>query len=207
MKSTISLGITIIAAVILFFLIATTASSIIDPNSDDITEEDIEKMIKESVDDIASYINIDEILAKYEIIDQYRQIKKISIQITPLFTKQINIEDMIIELNDGNQIITQYFKYNYGNLRDYTLFNQPIWDNLNESSFSICSILDKDESINKYNSLNDHTDRAYLLIKIPNDMMIQKGDNLKISIYPSTGVIKTLSLNIPFSIDPIVNVL
>lgn len=75
---------------------------------------------------------------------------------------------------------------------------------MTDIDFGFIVILDKDQSIIDYGTINDNTDMTYIIIKLPNDFTMKKGDTLELTLSPSTGVTKTINLKAPLPIKQIV---
>ena len=85
------------------------------------------------------------------------------------------------------------------------LFEHPIWQNTNEVDFSLIVTLDKDNSITSYDTINDYTDTAYIIINLPEEFTMKKGDSLTITLFPSTGITRTTTIVAPLPIKPVVS--
>ena len=202
-------GATGIATAILllsFILIGATAASVImGDNGKNNSEENYEKIINEAIDEISTYIQIKDVLGKYYSIEEDQRIQKIAILIKPLFSTDIDASTLMIKLNNGKQIKMLYYNRQAEFIESHSLFEHPIWNNMTDTNFSFIAILDKDRSIIDYDTINDNTDMTYVILKLPPDFSMKKGDSLEITLFPSTGITKTIQLKAPLPIKQIVS--
>ena len=200
-------GVTGIATAILlisFILIGATAASVIMGDSGNNPEENYEEILEEALDEISTYIQIKDALGKYNSTTEEQHIQKIAILIKPLFSIDIDASKLVIKLNNGKQIKMLYYNRQAEFISSNSLFEHPIWTTMTDTDFGFIVILDKDQSIIDYGTINDNTDMTYIIIKLPNDFTMKKGDTLKLTLFPSTGVTKTINLKAPLPIKQIV---
>ena len=86
-----------------------------------------------------------------------------------------------------------------------SLFEHPIWNDLSENNFSFVVALDKDRSLVDYDTINDNTDMAYIAIKLSENFTMKKGDSIEITLFPSTGITRTIIVKAPLPIKQIVS--
>ena len=110
----------------------------------------------------------------------------------------------MIKLNNGQQVKMLYYNRQAEFIESHSLFEHPIWNNMTDTNFSFIVILDKDRSLD-YDTINDNTDMAYIVIKLSEDFTMKKGDSLQVTLFPSTGIKKTIHLKAPLPIKPIVS--
>lgn len=200
-------GVTGIATAILlisFILIGATAASVIMGDSGNNPEENYEEILEEALDEISTYIQIKDALGKYNSTTEEQHIQKIAILIKPLFSIDIDASKLVIKLNNGKQIKMLYYNRQAEFISSNSLFEHPIWTTMTDTDFGFIVILDKDQSIIDYGTINDNTDITYIIIKLPNDFTMKKGDTLELTLFPSTGVTKTINLKAPLPIKQIV---
>ncbi|UCD13094.1 MAG: hypothetical protein JSW60_05915 [Thermoplasmatales archaeon] len=201
-------GITGIAAAILLagiILIAGAAASITMSNSKGETEKDYKQMMNEALDEISIYLQIKDVIGKYYSIEGEKRIQKIAILIKPLFSTNIDTSKLLIQLFNGKQIQMLYYSGNAEFIHSYPLFEHSLWNNQNENNFGLVVTLDKDKSLVDYSIINDHTDMAYITIKLSEDFQLKNGDSIQITLFPSTGVERTVSIEAPAPLTPIVS--
>ena len=200
-------GVTGIATAILlisFILIGATAASVIMGDSGNNPEENYEEILEEALDEISTYIQIKDALGKYNSTTEEQHIQKIAILIKPLFSIDIDASKLVIKLNNGKQIKMLYYNRQAEFISSNSLFEHPIWTTMTDTDFGFIVILDKDQSIIDYGTINDNTDMTYIIIKLPNDFTMKKGDTLELTLFPSTGITKTINLKAPLPIKQIV---
>lgn len=200
-------GVTGIATAILlisFILIGATAASVIMGDSGNNPEENYEEILEEALDEISTYIQIKDALGKYNSTTEEQHIQKIAILIKPLFSIDIDASKLVIKLNNGKQIKMLCYNRQAEFISSNSLFEHPIWTTMTDTDFGFIVILDKDQSIIDYGTINDNTDMTYIIIKLPNDFTMKKGDTLELTLSPSTGVTKTINLKAPLPIKQIV---
>jgi len=199
------LPLTVFIIAIVLGAIIVSSATIYDDNEtiEDLTDEDFQEMINTIYQDVSSYIHIDNVMGKYHQEPEARRVKQIALQIHPQFSTEITLSDLIIQISNGQQIVFLSANETGAQISDETLFNHPLWANLNNNSFGYLIMFDEDDSIGQYQLINHHSDRVFIIFKLPSLMNLQKGDRLSINLYPSSGVTKKLDLRIPFSIDSI----
>lgn len=207
MASNSSLWVSLGISIIIFTLLTSTATSLIDTFPHTFEKEDFKKMIQDSIDEFSTYLSFEDVFMKYEQIGEKRVARKIAIQIKPFFSKKIELSDITLELCNEYHMIIQYFNGQVGNFSPYPLFEHPLWNNLNDACYTIVVVLDKDNSLQRSHLFNDNTDRAYILINLPDIIALEKGDSLMITVTPSDGIAETVTITAPFSISPIVKIL
>ena len=197
-------GIATAILLISFILIGATAASVIMGDSGNNPEENYEEILEEALDEISTYIQIKDALGKYNSTTEEQHIQKIAILIKPLFSIDIDASKLVIKLNNGKQIKMLYYNRQAEFISSNSLFEHPIWTTMTDTDFGFIVILNKDQSIIDYGTINDNTDMTYIIIKLPNDFTMKKGDTLELTLSPSTGVTKTINLKAPLPIKQIV---
>ncbi len=197
-------GIATAILLISFILIGATAASVIMGDSGNNPEENYEEILEEALDEISTYIQIKDALGKYNSTTEEQHIQKIAILIKPLFSIDIDASKLVIKLNNGKQIKMLYYNRQAEFISSNSLFEHPIWTTMTDTDFGFIVILDKDQSIIDYGTINDNTDMTYIIIKLSNDFTMKKGDTLELTLFPSTGITKTINLKAPLPIKQIV---
>ena len=201
-------GATGIATAILllsFILIGATAASVIMGDTGEDSEENYEEILNEALDEISTYIQIRDVLGKYYPVEEDQHIQKIAILIKPLFSINIDASELMIKLNNGQQIKMLYYNRQAEFIESHSLFEHPIWNNMTDTNFSFIVILDKDRSIRDYDTINDNTDMAYIVIKLSEGFTMEKGDTLEITLFPSTGITRIITVEAPMPMKQIVS--
>ncbi|MFW6173637.1 MAG: hypothetical protein ACOC5T_07825 [Elusimicrobiota bacterium] len=200
-------GIGIASAILLvcFLLIAATVTSVIMVDSEDLSEEDVKKMVKGSIDEISTYIQIKDVVGRYYSNEGKQRIEKIAILINPLFSVDIDISELLIKINNGEQIKMLSYSNQADFIDSYSLFEHPIWNSIDGDGFNFVVTLDKDRSLVDHNVINDHSDMTYIIIRLPEEFAMKKGDTVTITLFLSRGITKTISLEAPLPMKRIVS--
>ena len=189
-----------------FILIGATAASVILGDAGETTyEENYEEMLEEALDEISTYIQIKDVMGKYYTVEEDQHIQKIAILIKPLFSIDIDASMLMIKLNNGEQIRMLYYNSNAEFISSNSLFEHPLWDTMTDTDFGFIVILDTDLSIIEFDTINDNTDITYIILKLPPDYEMEKGDSLEITLFPSTGITKIINLEAPLPIKQVVS--
>ncbi len=130
-----------------------------------------------------------------------------AILIQPLFFTSIDLSEIIIQINTGYTIITLRYNGLAQQLHSHNLFSHPLWQTIDNMSFSVIPINDRDDSIFTHSIMNDPSDLVYLLIQFSEETKITKGDQPIITILLPNGITRSIMINIPFSTKPIVDLL
>ena len=204
-----NLGISSVIILISFILISLTAFSVLSSDTSDETsgtsEEKIQQMIDESIEEITKYIQITDKIGKYYGPPRQQEIQKIALMIKPIFSNEIDISELTIKISNGNSIkILSYSSYAQP-IDSNHLFDHPIWNDINENNFGLIATHDKDNSLSDYNVLNKNTDMAYIIIKFSPDFYMKKGDTMIVQLFLTSGIIKTITLEAPLPMNSLVS--
>jgi archaellin len=187
-----------------FILIGAVSASIIVTDSTNLSEDDLNTITNEVVDEICSYLQIKHIIGDYQIIQGEQKIQQIAILIKPLVSQEINVSHIIIELNNGNQFTLLYFNGNADTIHNYTVFDHPLWNSVTPSTFSVLPTIDDDNSIITTHYFNKNTDMAFILLKLPDTMAMKYDSQLRITLITSPGQSRTVTVESPLPIHNIV---
>ena len=195
-----------IAAILLlmFLLIAAASASVIITDTEVTSEDDLNRITNEIVDELCSYLQIKQIIGKYQLIQGGQRINKIAILVKPFVSQNIDISHMTVTLCDEEQYTILFYNGTVGSIRSYSLFEHPLWDSLTNGTFGFLSTIDDDNSIINSNLINKNTDMAFLIIKLPDASAMVKDDSLEVTILPSPGIGRTATLEAPLPIKNIV---
>ena len=195
-----------IAGILLIFilLIGVVSASIIFTTSDDISEEDLNWITNEIVDEICSYLQIKNIIGQYQTIHNEQTIKRIGILIKPYVSQNIDISHISIEVCNGEYYHMLFYNGQVGSIRSSTLFEHPLWDLMTSNGFSVLTTIDDDNSIGNSHMINKNTDMAFILISLSDNLAMKYGDQIEITITPSPGMSRTVWLGAPLSIKNVV---
>jgi archaellin len=196
----------VIAGIMLigFILIGAVSASVILTNTGDTSEEDLNTITNEVVDEICSYFQIKHIIGKYQMIQGEQKINKIAILIKPFISQNIEISHMTIEICNGEQYQMLFFNGLAESLQSHSLFEYPLWNTTTPGTFSLLSTIDDDNSIINLHLINKNTDMAFILLNLSNDIAMSYGDQLEVTILPSPGMGRTVILDSPLPIKNVV---
>ena len=199
------LAITTLILLIVFLLIAISVATIITGQTGETTSEDYELLLNDVLEEISTYIQIKDKVGKYNNTDGIQRIEKIAIMIKPLLTNEINISQCSIKLCDGNSIKILNYSGNSELIKSSSLFNHEVWNNISSNNFGFIVIHDNDRSLIDYHTINDNKDMAYIIIKLSEDFSFGKGETLFVTLFPSSGIKKTIILEAPLPINKVVS--
>ena len=196
----------IIAGILLlmFLLIGAASASWIITDSEITSEDELNRITNEVIDEICSSLLIKQIIGKYQDFQGEQRITKIAILIKPYVSQTIDITHMTITLCDGQQYTILFFNGTAGSLRSSSLFDHPQWDSMTAGTFSVLSTIDDDTSIVNSQLINKNTDMLFLLLSFPDGTGMKQDDVLEVTILPSPGIGRTVSLEAPLPIKPLV---
>jgi archaellin len=190
---------------IVFVLIGATAASVIMNGNGDVSEKDYTKMVNEVVDDLSNYIKINDVVGKYDEVNGKYQIQKLAIMIRPLVSAQIDTSIMTIKISDGENLYILFPTEQVGLVGTYSLFDNPIWDNTPQGSFSFISVIDDDSSLINHQVINKNTDTQFIIINLPEDIIMYYGDTMDLTLIPTPGTQRALSLEAPLPTTHVVS--
>jgi archaellin len=199
-----STGITAIILLISFLLIGATVASVITGGTGGTTsDEDLDKMVNDVLNEITTYIQIKDQIGKYCNENGVQKIKKIAILVKPLVSQGIDISQLTIKLSNGYDVRILNYSGNAQFIGANSLFEHPIWNDISENSFGFIATLDSDRSLVDYNVLNG--DMAFIIIELSDDFSIVQGESITMTLFPSSGITKTITLEAPLPIKPVVS--
>jgi archaellin len=203
----------IASAIVLSSIILVAGAAVsISMTDANLESEEYEQIVEETFNEITNYIQIKDIVGKYYSIDGEKRIQKIAILVKPLLSIDFDLSDLIIKLNNGKQMKILYNGDQTEYKRSNTLFDNPMRIDINEessleNSFNTVVIIDKDRSLVDYNTINDNTDMFYILIQLPNEFTMKKGDIMTITLIPTTGITRTITIKAPIPLQDIVSLI
>lgn len=209
MDDTGSVGITALIILMATVLIGATAAIVISSTTDGSSSEDdlaeqAEQILLETLDEITTYIQIQERYGKYYSNSGQQKIEKIALEIKSLVSKNIDVSDLTITLNNGETIRTICYNNSVEPVGSNSVFEHPIWENLGENNFGLIVIHDNDNSLVNYSAITENSDRAYLIIRLPDDMAMSKGETLSVKLVPAVGITRSIELKAPLPIKPVI---
>lgn len=204
MNDQAQLGVVTVILLIVFLLIGVVSASVLLTEQTTISEEDLNHMTDEIVDELCSFLQIKQIIGKYQILQGQQAIQQVAVLIKPLVTQDIDISSMTIILDNGDQLQLLFFNGSAASIGSHALFDHPLWGNTSSGSFNILTTIDDDNSIIRSHIINKNNDMAFILIKVPENMTMQYGDQIKMTLMPSPGVGRTVLLEPPMPMKNLV---
>ena len=187
-----------------FILIGAVSASVIMNSTTSSTTTDLNQMTNEVVNEISTYLQIKNIIGKYQTIQGEQKIQHIALLIQPLVSLDIDITHMTLKISNGEQLYILNYDGNAAPIGTYSLFAHPLWDTLTENTYTIIPIIDDDLSMTTYHTINKNSDTAFILVKLPNDMTMKYGDRLQITLIPSPGMERTFNIEAPLPTSHVV---
>jgi len=189
---------------LVFILIGAVSASVIITETQNASEGDFNTMTNEIVDELCSYLQIKQIIGKYQTIQGEQRINKIAILIKPFVSQTIDLSHMSIELCNGEKYQLLSYNGTAGSLHSGSLFDHSAWNALTNETYGLLSTIDDDNSLIDAHLINKNTDMAFLIIHLPDDAAVPQGVQLRITIRPSPGISRTVTLDTPLPIQSIV---
>jgi archaellin len=199
-----NLGLTSGILLIVLVLIGAVSASVIMNETTNLSDADLNQITNEAVNEISGYLQIKNIVGKYQTMQDEQKIQKIAILIKPLVSLNIDITHLIIEISTPEQLRLLYFNGNVSPIGSSSVFDHPLWDTLTNDTYTIMPLLDDDNSMVTYHVINKNTDTAFLLIKLPEDCTMNSGDVIQVTLLPSPGVERTVLLEAPLPTSHVV---
>ncbi|MBN2603714.1 MAG: hypothetical protein JXA91_06255 [Candidatus Thermoplasmatota archaeon] len=200
-----SVGLIAIILLLSALLIGVTAASIISiSNNGNFSEENIEKIVDDAVNEITTYIQIKDAIGKYYGEPPNQCIEKIALMITPLISQEIDISCLKIQISNKDNLHFAIYNNKVDNIGSNPLFEHYLWKELSNLSFGLIVINDNDNSLKDFNTFNKNSDVAYIIINLPKEYHMKKGDEIRVTLFPSTGIERSINLLAPLPIKNIV---
>ncbi len=198
-------GITATILLMAMLLVTVVAAGVITGSTTEETvdTDEIEQMAQEVFDEISTYFQIKDQKGKFYLIDDEYKIKKIAILVSPLVSQEVDVTQLTIQIDDGENVRILSFT-NSSDIGSESLFGHNLWSNINGTNFGLLSILDRDSSISNYNIINENTDNCYIVFELPDFMNMQKYQELTVKLFPSSGITKTLNLKAPMPMKSVI---
>jgi len=200
-----NLGITAGILLIIFILIGAVAGSVIINGTQNVSDLDLTKITNDVLDEITTYLQVKNVIGKYENIQGKQSIQKIAIFIKPLVSIDIDIAKIRIMISNGEDLRILFYSGQAASINSYSLFNHPLWDSMNEDTYSLISTVDDDSSMEQYHTMNKNTDMAFIILKLPTNATLVYGESLQITLMPSPGNECTITLEPPIPTTHVVS--
>ena len=205
MNSRGSMAITGVILLTSLILIGVAAASVLSSETEEISEEDVEEILGDVLDEITTYLKITDKLGKYYGIPHQQKIEKIAIMVKPLISIDIDLSELTIKLCDGNTVKILSCNGNAEFIGSQSLFGHSLWDDLPDGTFGFIVTHDKDNSLVDYNIINKNTDMTYIVIKLSEDFFLENGDVLAVTLFPESGLQRTIKLEAPLPMSSIIS--
>ena len=179
---------------ILSGIILMGASSSVILDNTDFFSTDVEQLFSDVFDEISSFLQIKEIWGKYEHSNHSRQISKVIFLVKQFIQHDINISDISLQLISKDDVGILYFSGYCSNSTGQSLFTHNIWSET-QDSYSIIVLSDHDDSISKFNIMND--DMVFLAIHLPKNFILKKDESLTITLCRANGQPCSYTLRVP----------
>lgn len=204
MDTTGNLGILTGILLIVSILIGAVGASVIMNGSGDTSEEDYTQMVDEITADISAYMQVKDIIGKYDLVQGEYQIHRIALLLRPLVSAYFNTLLMSIEISDGEQVYLLFPSGQSAFISSYSLFDHPLWENTTEGSFSFLAAIDEDYSLIDYQVINKNTDTAFLIVNFPAGLSMEYGDTIDLTFLPAPGIERSFTLDAPLPMNKVV---
>jgi len=204
MKTGGAVGIpTVLILITSLFIAGTIAKALLD-NPMTYPPNNPQDIVMEAVDEISTYLEIQDIVGLYSSTTADAHLTRIVLLISPFFSQSIDLRSLTIQLNDGEHLHMLVYNEQVQSLADHGVFTHPLWDALPAYTFGCISTHDKDQSMT-FHTLNAQTDMAYLLLPLPSSYDVQKDTMLEITIFPGTGVQRSVVVHAPLPMRNVVS--
>ena len=174
-------------------LIMGASSSVIFEGSDDLSE-DAKQAVNDALEEITTYLKIEEAIGKYYTTNNERRVERIVIFVKQFITSMVNVSELKIKIQNDVDVIVLSYSGHAEKIGSKPMFSHDIWEKTN-NSFSIIVTNDNDRSLLDYNIMNK--DRGYIAIKLPESFAMKKSEKISISIIPSKGITSSILCETP----------
>jgi archaellin len=155
---------------------------------------DAEQTLKDTIDEITTYLKIEEAIGKYYTTNGIRRVEKIVIFIKQFIPNEINMSEVKIKICNNNDVILLDYSGFAVESNSKATFENQVWD-LTNNTYSLIVIHDKDRSLLDYNVMNG--DIALIAIRLPDQFAMGNSDSITVSIMPSKGITSSIILETP----------
>jgi len=205
MTDTGNLGLTTAIILIIFILIAAVVGSEIIQTTQEVSSADLTSITNEALDEITTYLRIKNVVGKYETIQGQEGIQRIALLIKPLVSIHLDIEKLTIMISNGDDLRILSFSGQVAPIKSYSLFGHPLWETMNESSFSLLSTVDDDNSMIDFHLINKNTDMGFIILDLPATDPLLYGESLQVTLAPSPGNECSVTLEPPLPTTRVVS--
>lgn len=200
-----SLGSTSIAAVILLIsllLVGATVASVISSGTEPVSESEVQEMLDDVLNELTTYLQIKDKIGKFSTVNGQLQLQQIVLLLSPLIAQDIDVTELTIKLCDGDAVYILNYSGQAAFIGSHGLFGHPLWNSFNATHFGFLAIHDTDRSLVDFDILNK--DLVYVLIKLPEELALKKRESITITLFPLSGIVRTVVLEAPLPIQSVV---
>jgi archaellin len=200
-----NLGATTGIFLILMIIIGAIAASAIIQTTQSTSIQDLTKITNEAIDEITTTFQIKNVVGKYDNIQGRQCIQKIAIFIKPLVSLNIDIAKINLMTVHGDDLRLLSFNGLAAPISTHSLFDHPLWDSMDEASYSVITTVDDDCSMTDSHIIDKNTDMAFLIVKLPSTAPLYYGQTLQITLIPTPGNECTVTLEPPLPTTHVVS--
>jgi len=175
------------------FLMAGVTSSVMFQNTDDLSSN-VKQMVNDVVDEITTYLKIDDVIGKYYTDNGNRRVERVVILVKQPIKNTINMSDLTIKLCNNEDVILLGYSGHAEEHNSKGVFENQVWETTN-NAFSLIVVIDTDKSLIDYNIMNG--DIAFIAIKLPDRFTIDGNEAVTVSIIPAKGIVSSVVLEAP----------
>ena len=166
-------------------------------------EEDINALLNNTITELTTLLQIKNSYGAFNSTTQPAKIEKMAFYIKPFHNTPFNLSTLTLALHTQHDL---YFFEPTQIVADSanTLFTNYIWSKTPPGYYSFMSLNDRDSSLKNHYLINSHTDTFYLLLTMPEELHLEKGNQFSILLLPSQGLQHRIDLEIPLPINQVV---
>lgn len=196
----------LIAGILLlgFLLIGAVSASVLFSGTTTTPDSDLEQITNDVLDDLCTVLQIKDVIGSYQIAQGEHTLRHIAIMVRPLISQNIDITQLIVQLSDDEELYHLTYSGKAAALSSYSLFSHPLWENMTTTTYSLAVTIDDDHSMSTNHLINKNTDTAFLLVHLPDDLTMHYGGSLQLTLLPTPGLERTVTLQAPLPTTRIV---
>ena len=204
MTDTGNLGLTAGIILIIVVLIAAVAGSVIIQTTQDASNRDLTSITNDALDEITTFLQIKNVVGKYDNIQGQEGIQRIALLIKPLVSIHLDITKITVMISSGDDIRILSFSGQVAPIKSHSLFDHPVWDSTDEGSYSVLSTVDDDNSMTDLHLINKNTDMGFIILNLPGTDLLHYGQSLQLTLIPSPGNECSVTLEPPLPTSRVV---
>ena len=174
-------------------ILSGAASSVLLQNTDDLSSN-ATQMLNDVIDEITTYLKLDDIIGKYYIENGTRCVERLVILVKQPIKTTLNISTITIKISNKEDVLLLGYS-GYAQKYDANgVFENSVW-NMTYYSFSLIILNDNDNSIQEHHIMNGDT--VFVVIRLPIQFQLGNDDTLTLSILPEKGIMRSIVLETP----------